>query len=241
MQPWNSGDMSDNPTRKEKCLLEYSSRVRGFQTRTAHLFPELNIFGTEDGLRKCSDRMVEGGLLACSKPTRGQKLYRLSNKGVQITGAPPAFATQPSPNIAAWMLAASRLAARVNDFKFLTSPELNKALCDLGNTNTALKVPIPLILRKVSPAGSNTSMGTEAHLHVFLCELRTAEALAARAGTIIEKLMRTELLRELSDANIFGITIVAPSADFKNSLKTKDLPSETFVEVVEELQDLIVS
>jgi hypothetical protein len=231
--------MSNSLSQIDRSILSFASRVRGFRVRTAYRHSDFKDVGSEEAFRKRIERLCSDGYLASSKLPRGQQIYRLSKKGVEVVAAPPSYSSQPSLNIAAGMLSGSHLALKSEEFIFLSQFELNELLHKLGAGQPPPKTTISLSLRKIAPNDSTGTCEPETHLHALISELRTADELAARAKTVFEKLMQTTLFSELHKAQLFGITICVPTGAFKTAMQSKNLPVGTLVEVVEDLQDLI--
>lgn len=195
--------------------------------------------GSEEAFRKRIERLCKDGYLACSKLPRGQQIYRLSKKGVELVGAPPSYSSQPTLNLAAEGLSASFLAVKSKAFVFPTPSGLTELLQKLGFGDKPPKISVRLLLRKTAENEKTSFPEPETHLHALISELRTADQLTARAKTIFDKLMLITLFSELHNAQVFGITVCVPTEAFKTSMLSKDLPSGTMVEVIEDLQDLI--
>ena len=170
------------------------ARVRGVRAETLLHFPQLKSDRSADAARKPLERLCDQGFLAASSLPRGSRLFRLSSKGVAVTGAPPAYANSPSSGIAAEMLAVSTLAWRMEEFLFLTKPELDELLSKIAPDAEKPRHAGRFVLRPAKTAGGEAP---ELHLHAFMAELRPAEDLARRAGVVLDNLRRSPIFRDL--------------------------------------------
>jgi hypothetical protein len=179
---------------------------------------------------------VKNALLIASKLPRGSQLYRLSRKGAAHVGAPPAW-TSFSESIAAEGLATSALGCQP-DTIVLTRSESTELFRTLSNGTEEPKIIGRVILRQIQSTGETRF---ETHIHTLLAELRTPEQLAARIAIIVRNLARSQLLAELIEAKLFGVTVAVASNGAKKALETKTFPVETLIEVIEDLQDVIAT
>jgi|ERR1041385_1484752 hypothetical protein len=229
--------MSESLSSRDKTTLATFARVRGARAETLLKYPCLKPARSADAARKQLERLCDQGSLAASALPRGSRLFRLSSKGVALTGAPAAYATSPSAGIAAEMIAVSTLAWR-DEFLFPTKAELDDLLAELARGSEWPKHNGRFVLRPVTTAGPNGPV-TEFRLNAFLAELRPADELVKRAGVIVQNLSRSILFAELIQARLLGLTIAVPSHGVKTSLAGKLPEAEASIVVVEELQDII--
>jgi hypothetical protein len=230
--------MSEKLSSRDLAVLFIIARTRGARAKTIARHP---LFKTEsaDAVRKRLERLCDQGFLVASKLPRGPQIFRLSQKGVALTGAPAAYANSPSAGIAADMIAVSELCLQ-EECLFPTRAELEELFAEIASDSERPRLAGRFVLRLVNTAGGDRSgASSELHLHAFLAELRTADDLARRAGVVIDSLRRSPVFRDLIQANLLGLTICAPSRGVKASLEARIFPVETSVVVVEELQDLI--
>jgi hypothetical protein len=231
-------DMSESWSSRDKKTLATLERLRGARAETLLNYPCLKPLPSGEAARKQLERLRDQGLLASSPLPRGSALFRLSRKGVALTGAPPAYASSPSTGIAAEMLAVSALAWRTDEFLFLTKSEMEALLAGLTSDPEPPKVSGRFVLRPVKTAGDNPPV-SELRLHAFLAEMRPAEELVKRASVIVQNLKRGHIFAELIQARLLGLTIAVPSRGVKTSLTGKPFEIETSIVIVEELQDLM--
>jgi hypothetical protein len=230
--------MNDDLANLDKAILAILSRVRGARAETLHKYPQLKSAGSLEALRKRLDRRAESGILATSKLPRGSQIYRLSQKGVRLVGAPAAWAASPSPAVAGDMLSASAFGVS-DEFIFLTRVELEALLRELSGENEATKTMGRFVLRRVGALSASEAKAIETHLHFWLSELRPAEELVSRIKTVAENLGRTEVFRDLIAARAFGFTVVVATESAKTHLSQKSFPAETKIETLAELQDIV--
>jgi hypothetical protein len=218
-------------------LLHILARVRGLRPETAFKYSKLKIPGGAEAVRKRMERLCNKGFLAKSPLPRGGQIFRLSHKGVRLTGAPPAFANSPSLCIAAEMLSVSAF-GYADEFLFLTATERDALMADCAKDSEG-KLTGRFLLRSLtsSSVAVGPSLGT--HLHLWLAEVRPAEELAKRVDTIVQKLNQVPVCAEFIRTGIFGITIAVPSRGVKAALDGRKFPVPTAAVVVDELQDLI--
>lgn len=227
--------MSENLGSRDKIRLATIARIRGVRAKTLLNYPQLKTERSEDAARKPLERLCDQGFLAASSLPRGSRLFRLSTKGVALTGAPPAYAASPSAGIAAEMLAVSALAWQTEEFLFPTRAEVEELLASFAPDAEKPKVTSRFVLRRVA----TDSGEVELPLHAFMAELRPADELARRAGVVLGGLRRSTVFRDLLQAGLLGLTIAVPSRGVKASLSSKPFETETSIVVVEELQDLV--
>src|SRR5262245_55281161 len=120
--------MKEALTTFDKAVLETLLRTRGLQVATARRFQKLSGIKSGEAIRKRFERLRDTGYLASSKLPSGRQLFRLSEKGVNATGAPRAWANSPTTTIAAEMLSVSSFAWNTDEFLFLTRAEVEKLI-----------------------------------------------------------------------------------------------------------------
>jgi hypothetical protein len=231
--------MSESLSHRDKITLATIARVRGIRAETLLNYPQLKSERSPDAVRKQLERLCDHGFLAASPLPRGPRLFRLSSKGVALTGAPPAYANSPSVGIGAEMLAVSALAWRTDEFLFPTKGELEGLLSSSESDSVKPRLTSRFVLRPVTAGGIKAGSTSELHLHAFMAELRPAEELAKRIEIIVQQSGRSTVLAGLIQSGLFGVTAALPSRGVKASLETKSFAVETALVVVEELQDLI--
>jgi hypothetical protein len=234
--------MKDGLSKWDQNLLFLLARVRGLRPDTANKFRHLQLQAGVQAVEKRMVRLCEKGFLARSAVPRGRQLFRLSHRGVRLTGARPAFASCPSTDIAAEMLSLSCVAARSDEYLVLTKEESDRTLNELFNECETPKLIGRLVLR-FAPNTHNSSerANRETCLHQWLAELRPANELQRRVETIVANLSRNRVFADLISARVFGITIAVPNKAVKQSFESKTLSIETNLLVVTELQDLFAS
>ena len=231
--------MSESFSSRDKITLHTIARVRGVRAETLLHYLQLKAGRSAEATRKQLERLCASGFAAASALPRGSRLFRLSRKGVALTGAPAAYAGSPSTGIAADMIAVSSLAWRTDEFLFPTKTELEELLAGLAPDSEKPKPAVRFVLRPVKADGDNGRSSAVLHLHAFMAELRPADDLARRAGVVLDGLRRSAVFRDLIQARLLGFTIAVPSRGVKASLEGKPFEIETSIVVVEELQDLI--
>jgi hypothetical protein len=231
--------MSESLSHRDKTTIATVGRVRGTRAETLLQYAQLKTARSADAARKQLERLCAQSYLAASPLPRGSRLFRLSNKGVVITGAPPAYANSPSTGIAAEMLAVSALAWQTEEFLFLTKSEVEDLLGNSGPDSAMPRLTSRFVLRPVKADGDEAGAVSELHLHAFLAELRPADELARRVEVIFQQATRNPLLAVLIQVGLFGVTVAVPSPGVKASLKARIFPFETSVVVVEDIQDLV--
>src|SRR5436190_20540519 len=107
----------------DQAVLKTLARVRGLRPRVAPKYPKLDVVKKEEASRKRFERLEQTGLLAKSSLPAGPQMFRLSRKGVQLTGAPNSFADAPTESVAYDMVATSSCGWRTDEFVFLTREE----------------------------------------------------------------------------------------------------------------------
>ena len=231
--------MSENLSHRDQTTLAVLARVRGARAETLLNYSQLKSERSADAARKHLERLCDQGFLAASALPRGSRLFRLSSKGVALTGAPPAYANSPSTGIAAEMLAVSTLAWRMEEFLFPTKAELEELLGSSGPDSSKPRLTSRCVLRPVKTDGDNTGAASELHFHAFLAELRPVEEMAKRIEIIIQQASRSAVLAGLIQTGLFGVTAAVASRGVKATLEGKTFAVQTSLVVVEELQDLI--
>jgi hypothetical protein len=226
--------MSESLSSRDRIRLATIARIRGVRAERLINYPQLKFEKSADAARKPLERLCAQGFLAASALPRGLRLFRLSSKGVAVTGAPPAYAASPSTGIAAEMLGVSALAWQTEEFLFPTKAELEELVATLAPAEENPKLTSRFVLRPVIKCGE-----TELHLHAFMAELRPASDLARRVGVVLSNLRSSAVFRDLLHLGLLGFTIVVPSRGVKSSLERNSFEVETSIVVVEELQDLI--
>jgi DNA-binding PadR family transcriptional regulator len=219
-------------------LLEVLARVRGIRPETVLKYSKLKIPGGSEAIRKRLDRLCDKGLLAKSSLPRGGQIYRLSHKGVRLTGASAAFANSPSVSIAAEMLSISSVAWKTSDYLFPTNVERDSFLAELAENSSMAKVHARLFLRLNKTQDRRDNSAQETCIHYWLAELRPPNDLQKRTEIIVQNLLRIGIFLELNHVGLFGITIAVPSHGVKASLDASSFPVSTETLVVEELQNL---
>jgi hypothetical protein len=230
--------MKDSVNILDQGILEILARVRGARVQTLLKYPKTNGAGNEEAMRKRLERLCDKGYLASSSLPIGPKIFRLSHKGVKITGAPTSFAASPSASIAAEILAGSSFGYRHEDFVLLTRIECNKLLDEFTRDANQPKIMGRFVLRRIKCRNESGQIVSEIHVHMLLAELRPASELAHRIEIIVQNLLRTAIFHDLIAAALFGFTVVVPSVGVKKSLEEQSLPVETAIEVLEELQNI---
>jgi len=226
------------PKTIDEILIDLTARTRGIRAETASRYPQLKKAGNPAAIGKRMDRQCEKGVLASSPLPKGPKIYRLSNKGVRLTGSPSCWASAPTTSIAAEMLSVGCLGLMSAEYVFPTHSELRSLLANLTNEPLPARLPGRFVLRS-GPISSSDIQKSEMHVHALLSELRPADHLKKRVEIIVENLGHTKVFAELIELHLFGVTVAVPNAVVKNTLGTQTFPVPTNVVVIEELQDLI--
>lgn len=229
--------MNESLSAWDTALLWILARVRGLRPETALKYTKLRSAGGIEAVRKRMDRLAEKGFLAKSSLPKGQ-IFRLSHKGVRITGAPAAFANSPSGAIAAEMLSVSSFGWRNPDYMFLLNSERDVLMGDLTGGAELPKITGRFFLRSLHK-GELHATQDETRLHYWLAEIRPAGDLAKRVSIIVENTNRVQVFSNLMKTSLFGITIAVPTRAVKVSLDRKSFPLPTEIHVVPELQILI--
>jgi hypothetical protein len=223
----------------DSLILAILAVVRGVCAETLSRYRDLRDAGGAEAIRKRLERLAQRGYVANSSLPSGRRIYRLSHRGVRVTGAPSAFATNPSANILAEMVSVSACAWKSEEFDFLTLERRDSLLRQITGKSDHGNVSGRLLLRKIKLEATSDHQASEWHLHYWLAELRTADELTKRINVILQNLSRTPIFEELIAAGIFGVTIACPSPGAKASLEAKSFGVETTVVVIEELQHLV--
>jgi hypothetical protein len=211
--------------------LRIIARTRGVRADDLLNHPLLHGKATSEGLRKKLDRMVGEGLLQCVSLPHGSKIYFLSRRSADQLDAPPAFAKTPTQSVMGIMLATSSLIFE-QTYQFLSQNELSSVIFALGG-EPAPTPPGQFLLRTF-----RVGQELETHLHFFLGEIRTVEALAKRVVVTVEKLSELKFFRKLMELSLFGITIAVPSQGVKESLSAIQFSIPVDIAVVNAMQDL---
>lgn len=230
--------VSERLSRDDKAILAILTRSRAIGPEAARKFGEVKHLSVE-ALRKRLSRLTASGFLAASKLSDGRLIYRLSHKGVRITGAPPAWAASPSAAILAEALSVVAFAHRTDEFFFLTKAELYLLFRDFLTVTDPPRTIGRFLLRRVHTKDETGKVSVESHLHLWLAEPKPIEELIRRIEVILQHLERTPILRELIENQLLGFTIVVPTKEAKMHLKARTLPTEAVIEVCEELQQFI--
>lgn len=221
----------------DHAVLQTLARVRGLRAKTAPKYPKLNVVKNEEASRKRFERLEQSGLLAKSSLPAGSQLFRLSRKGVQLTGAPNSFADAPTESVAYDMVAASSCGWRTDEFVFLTREEFVLICEQLYPEFKIARFPGRFLLRTIKrPTRNSEEPQSETHLHFWLAEFKPAEQLARRIEVVVEHLTKSSpFFQEAIHAGIFGITVAVPTEGVKATLDQKKFPIEITIVVLEEL------
>lgn len=227
--------MQDSLNSYDQAVVKTLKRLRGLRPKMASKYPKLDAVKNEESSRKRFERLEKHGLVAKSSLPAGPQIFRLSRKGVQLTGAPNSFADAPTEAVAYDMLAASSCGWKLDEFVFLTREEFVVICTQLCPEFQMAKFPGRFLLRTIKRTTDNSEQA-ETHLHFWLAEFKPAEQLARRIEVIVEHLTKSNaFFGEAIRAGLFGITVAVPTAGVKATLEQKKFPIETSIVVLDEL------
>lgn len=229
--------MESEPSNYDLSALGVLARVRGIQAEVACKYAVLREAKTLGSTQKRFERAVKRGLLATSKLPAGPQMFRLSAKGVKLTGAPPCFADAPTQGVCYDMVASAACGWRTQEFIFLTRSELDALVEKLSPLSKPLKHHGRFVLRAFQAEGTESKeQRIKWHLHFWLAEFKPAEHLAQRLEVIANQLTKSApFFEDAKQMGLLGVTVAVPSAGVKTTLDAVTFPLEVSVVVVEEL------
>jgi hypothetical protein len=220
---------------QDKPVLDILHRVRAILPETAGRYGQLK-GASDEALRKRMERLAEKDFLATSALPSGRQIFRLSRKGVKLTGSPTSWAASPTCGILAEALSVSALAWKKDDFLFPTRSEFERLLKDLGGEQ--IQVPPRVTRSRFVLRTMKGEHQPEMRLDYWLAELRPAAALASRAEVVAINIAAVPVFKRLIAAGLFGISIAVPTNGVRATLETNALSIPAHIVVVEELQHL---
>jgi hypothetical protein len=221
-----------------KALLLFLAAVRGTRAATAVKFLASTFKCTEGAMRKRLDRMAKEGLIVAASLPSGPQLYRLTRKGVQLTGAPVCFSDPPTVAVLYEMIATSNCACQTDKFLFLTRQDFLGIMCERDSAFKADKIPGRFLFHNGLDESSNSpkSQLPGTRLAFWLAEFRPPDQLASRISTVADGLLKTSpLFRELIDHDLFEIAVAVPSEGVQRSLDERQYSVRVTPIVVSEL------
>lgn len=207
-----------------KALLNFLATVRGTRAVTAVKYLEKPFHCTQGAMRKRLERMAEDGLIVASAMASGQQLYRLTRKGVQMTGAPSCFSDPPTVAVLYEIIATSNCACREDEFLFLKRQDFLDIMLQRDSAFKADKIPGRFLFHTNLDGRSNSPEPPipATRLAFWLAEFRPPDQLANRIATVADGLMKTSpLFLELADHDLFAIAVAVPSEGVLRSLKER--------------------
>lgn len=220
----------------EKALLLFLATVRGTRALTAVKFLAKKFKCTEEAMRKRLERMAKKDLIVAVSMASGPQLYRLTRKGVQMTGAPSSFSDPPTVAVLYEMIATSSCACEAEEFRFLTRQDFLDIMCERDPAFKADKIPGRFLFHLNAKESSPNSQSSAPRLAFWLAEFRPPDQLASRITTVTEGLLKTSLLfRELIDHDLFEIAVPVPSEGVQRSLNERQYSVRVTSIVVSEL------
>jgi hypothetical protein len=221
----------------EQALLNTLARVRGLRPEMSLKYPQLRGVRSLEAARKRFERMEIKGLLAKSNLPTGPQIFRLSRRGVQLTGAPSSFADAPTQSVAYEMIAVSACGWRNTEFLFLTRQELVDVCTNLHPGFAMERFPGRFLLRTGTRHGNESELAAaETHLHFWIAEFKPAEQLARRIEVASQQLAKSSpFFAQAFRSGVMGISVAVPTAGVKATLKRSPFKIEVSIEVVQEL------
>jgi hypothetical protein len=230
---------SKGPSKVVRAALAILGRVRLLRATRAPQYPALT-GANEEAIRKQFERACTGehAYLAKTSLPAGPQVFHLSRKGAQFIGAPVTWADAIAPGTAALWLSISSFAWR-QDISVLSTSERSALLQRLSPAEDVSKIPGTFVLRTFQIPTPTNGTTTETHLHYWLAEIRPADQLVRRVEVILQHLQICKPFSALMELGLFGVTVIVPTNEAKETIQQHKCSIHLEVLVLEELQDLI--